>query len=107
LAAKESLVSLGPTVWREVAAQLDSPDRFARNTSAEVLQNVNLLDHTIDDIGRGITPAAELVAVLERAFREGGPGIVDAAAARSNPELFPSIEDLLTRLRFAGIRVAS
>ena len=39
-AAKDALVKLGPTTWHEVAAQLSSPDAFARNGAAEVLQNL-------------------------------------------------------------------
>jgi hypothetical protein len=104
LAAKESLEALGHVVWREVAVQLDSSDRFARNGAAEVLQNLGLLDQVIEDVGRGSTPRAELVNVLERAFHEGGPGLVDAAAARSNHQYFPSTETLFTRLGVAGVK---
>jgi len=106
LAAKESLVALGPAIWPEVSAQLDSPDRFARNGAAEVLQNIGLLDQLIDDVGRGVEPSADVVSVLERSFREGGAGMIDAAAARANRELFPSIENLLSRLTFVGVRVS-
>jgi HEAT repeat protein len=106
LAAKESLTSMGPEIWREVAAGLDSEDRFARNSAAEVLQNLGLLDRLIDDVGRGVEPSAEVVGVLDRAFREGGPGLVDAALARSNPEQFASIEQLMNRLQFVGVKVA-
>lgn len=104
LAAKESLEVLGPAVWREVAAQLDSSDKFARNGAAEVLQNLGLLDQVIDDIGRGAKPRAEMVGVLERAFHEGGPGLVGAAVARSNHQLFPSVDTLLTRLSVVGAK---
>lgn len=83
LAAKESLVRLGQEIWREVARQLDSPDAFARNGAAEVLQNLGTLDWALSFLGVGVVPNAELADVLARAFREGGPAMVDAAEARS------------------------
>jgi HEAT repeat protein len=85
LAAKESLVRLGPTVWREVAAYLESPDRFARNSAAEVVQNLGVLDWTLRSIESGLVPEAELTDLVTRAFREGGRAMVDAAAVRALP----------------------
>lgn len=102
LAVKESLVLLGPGCWRDVAVLLESPDRFARNGAAEVLQNLGLVDVLVRDIGGGATVDAELVGVLERAFRAGGPGMVDAAAARSAGRTTESAEALLARLGFVG-----
>ncbi|MEO8622928.1 MAG: HEAT repeat domain-containing protein [bacterium] len=102
LAAKEVLVALGPGVWREVAEQLDSSDTFARNSAAEVLQNLGLIDRTMEDIGRGVQPSADILDVLGRAFREGGPAMVDAAIARSKPDLHADIESLMTRLQFVA-----
>ncbi|MEP6999742.1 MAG: HEAT repeat domain-containing protein [bacterium] len=102
LAAKEALVAFGPGVWREVAEMLDSSDTFARNSAAEVLQNLGLIDRTIEEFGRGARPSAELLDVLGRAFREGGPAMVDAAIARSNPDLHPVVESLMTRLQFVA-----
>jgi HEAT repeat protein len=102
LAVKESLVLLGPGCWRDVAVLLESPDRFARNGAAEVLQNLGLVDVLVRDIGNGATVDAELVGVLERAFRAGGPGMVDAAAARSAGRTAGSAEALLARLGFVG-----
>ena len=107
LAAKESLVVLGPDVWREVASSLDSPDLFARNGSAEVLQNIGLIDVLVDEVGRGATGNDELLNVLERAFREGGAGMIDAAVTRSDPGLAPLIDTMLIRLGFVGVRAPS
>lgn len=106
LAAKEALVALGPDIWREVAVQLDSPDEFARNGASEVLQNVCLLDKTMEDFGRGIEPSTELVNVLARAFQEGGHAMVDAAITRLKPEFAPAIENLLAHLRLIAVRAA-
>jgi hypothetical protein len=102
LATKEALVALGLSVWREVAAGLDSPDRFARNGSAEVLQNLGLIDAVIEELSRDVQPSPEIVRVIERVFVEGGPGMVDAAVARSGPQLAPSAAELLTRLGIAA-----
>lgn len=106
LAAKESLVAFGPSIWREVSPALDATDRFARNGAAEVLQNLGLLDQLIDDVGRGLEPSAEVVSVIERSFREGGIGLIDAVAERSNRALFPSVGSLLSQLTFVGVRVS-
>ena len=102
LAVKESLVLLGPGCWRDVAVLLESPDRFARNGAAEVLQNLGLVDVLVRDIGSGASVDAELVGVLERAFLAGGPGMVDAAAARSPGGGSGSAAALLVRLGFVG-----
>jgi HEAT repeat protein len=103
LAAKESLVRLGPDVWPDVAPYLDSSDAFARNSAAEVLQNLGLVDRVIDEVGRGTDPGTELLGVLERAFRAGGPRLIDAAAARTDQRRFPTVDTLLTTLRFVGV----
>jgi hypothetical protein len=105
-AAREALVALGPAVWREVGAQLDAADAFARNGAAEVLQNLGLLDTMIDLIAGEVEPSPEGMALLERAFREGGPALVDAAVARANPERYPMVLGLLTRLGFQQAAVA-
>lgn len=42
-AAKESLLSMGEAAVPQLDAQLDSPDRFARNGAAEVLQGLGLM----------------------------------------------------------------
>lgn len=102
LAVKESLVQLGPTAWRDIAAMLDSPDRFARNGAAEVLQNLGLVDRLVREIGDGGQANVELVDVLERAFRAGGHAMVGAAAARAAGTPAASAEALLARLGFAG-----
>jgi HEAT repeat protein len=103
LAAKESLVDLGPEAWREAAAQLESADEFARNGAAEVLQNLGLLDRAIAVIESDTTPNADLLDLLARALHEGGRAMVDAADARSSPQVSPGIEALLTHLRFVGV----
>ena len=102
-AAKESLVQLGSEIWPEVAAHLESKDAFARNGAAEVLQNLGVVDQWIDEIGKGASPSSEVRFLLERTLRAGGPPLVSAAAARSNPAYFPSPESLVARLRMIGV----
>lgn len=98
-AAKDALVRLGPSTWREVAAQLSSTDTFARNGAAEVLQNLGVLDWTLRSIASGVRPSDEAVDVLRRALREGGVAMADAAAIRSSAEPMPSVDELLRSLQ--------
>jgi HEAT repeat protein len=98
-AAKDALVKLGPTTWHEVAAQLSSPDAFARNGAAEVLQNIGVLDWTLRGIASGVRPSDEAVDVLRRALREGGAVMASAAALRSSAEPIPDVDKLLRSLQ--------
>src|SRR5690606_11840371 len=91
---------LGPAVWREVGAQLDQADRFARNGAAEVLQDIGFLDSVVDDVARGAAPEQERVAILEKAFREGGARLAGAVVLRSDTHLYPAVRNLLDRLGF-------
>jgi len=102
-AAKESLVQLGPATWRNVAAQLRSPDEFARNSAAEVLQNLGLVDSTIKGFGSGVEPATDAVDAVTRALHAGGPPMARAAAMRSTPESLPVIEGLVASPQLAGV----
>jgi HEAT repeat protein len=101
-AAKDALVRLGPGTWREVAAQLASPDAFARNGAAEVLQNLGVLDWTLRGIASGTQPTDEAVDVLRRALHEGGVAMSKAAALRSKDEPIPGVEQLLRTLQLEG-----
>ncbi|HEU5183935.1 MAG TPA: HEAT repeat domain-containing protein [Gemmatimonadaceae bacterium] len=100
-AAKESLVELGPTTWRKVATQLESPDEFARNSAAEVLQNLGMVDATVRELP---TSTTEVVDVVSRALREGGSAMAGAAALRSAPETRGALEDLLRNHQEAGVQ---
>lgn len=104
-ASKEALEALGPSVWREVAVELDSPDAFARNGAAEVLQNLGLLDVVMEEWGHGLAPSAETMDILEGAFREGGQHMVDAAISRLDPELVAGLASVLGRLRLVSVQV--
>jgi HEAT repeat protein len=101
-AAKEALVTLGAAIWREVAPYLDSPDRFARNGAAEVLQNLGLIDQLV----QSDAPGVGALDVLERSFREGGPGVVAAAIARAHEPPVPEVASLLERFGYVAVRPA-
>ncbi|HKH90289.1 MAG TPA: HEAT repeat domain-containing protein [Gemmatimonadaceae bacterium] len=97
-AAKDAFSRLGPATWREVAGQLSSPDRFARNGAAEVLQNLGVLDWTLRGIASGVRPSDEAMEVLKLALREGGLAMADAAALRTTAEPIPAVNQLLRTL---------
>ena len=97
-AAKDAFSRLGPATWREVASQLSSPDRFARNGAAEVLQNLGVLDWTLRGIASGVRPSEEAMEVLKLALREGGLAMADAAALRTKGEPIPAVRELLRNL---------
>jgi HEAT repeat protein len=102
LAAKESLINLGSTVWREVAMELRSPDAFARNSAAEVLQDLRLLDRVMEDFESGVITDPELTEIASLAFREGGDAMVRAAIGRLKSETRLDIEQVLAQLRVSA-----
>lgn len=104
-AAKESLVALGRSVWRDVAAQLESEDRFVRNSAAEVMQNLCVIDDWIKDLSAGTRLIPTARAALERSMRAGGSQLLSAAWARSNSAHFPNLETFRTRLAAAGVNL--
>ena len=85
-----------------MAAQLSSPDGFARNGAAEVLQNLGVLDWTLRGIASGAKPTDEAVDVLRRALREGGVAMSQAAALRSKDEPIHGVDELLRTLQLEG-----
>jgi hypothetical protein len=46
--AKAALVTMGPAIWREVAVHLQSDDRFARDGATEVLRDLGVHEHLVD-----------------------------------------------------------
>jgi HEAT repeat protein len=78
LAAKETLVDMGPSVWRTAAAQLDSNDAFARDGAAEILQNMGILQYLASQaIGAGTS--REHLQLLRKAVAVGGRGFLESA----------------------------
>jgi HEAT repeat protein len=92
-AAKEALIVLGPTVWRQVAAGLESTDAFARNGAAEVLQDLGILDWAARRVRRG-EPGGDATTLLKRVLEEGGRTMSDALHQRSVPAVGERADDL-------------
>jgi HEAT repeat protein len=88
-AAKDTLGSFGAQVAPLLFEELDSPDRFARNGAAEVLQDLGIVDELLRT-----TPDSPL---LHRIFRAGGRGFVDAARLRADGDPGQSLEPPVDR----------
>ena len=74
-AAKDGLRMLGPDTLQVLVPLLESPDRFARNGAAELLQDLGVVDW----LARG-HPASDL---LERIYAAGGERLRAAALHRA------------------------
>ncbi len=97
-AAKDALLALGPGVMEELIPLLDHPDEFARNGTAEVLQNLGLIDSLVAEVGalRPGSPAALAVrALLRKILAAGGPRLSKALLARAEPEARSQLERLV------------
>jgi HEAT repeat protein len=92
-AAKDTLVDLGPEVKDQLLPWLDSDDAFARNSCAEVLQNLGILDDLLDEAHDASNPgrAASASELLRKILAAGGGRVVDAVAetAGSRPDDAP------------------
>jgi len=72
-AAKDALVDLGPSVKEPLLPLLDHPDPFARNSCAEVLQNLGVVEELVAWAKNGSNPArASAASVLLRKILEAG-----------------------------------
>ncbi len=80
-AAKETLSAFGKDVAAALVPALDSPDRFARNGAAEVLQDIGVVDSLL----RG-SPRDPL---LDKIFAAGEAGLRRAAERRAEEDLVP------------------
>jgi HEAT repeat protein len=87
-AAKDALVELGPQVRDDLVSLLEHPDPFARNSLAEVLQDIGVVDSLVADV-QSIPPtltAPESELTLRRVLNAGGPRFAAAVLARIRPE---------------------
>jgi hypothetical protein len=97
LAARESLLTLckiDDLAWRQLVPVLDSPDRFARNGAAEVLQNLGVVDAVLRQViaePRNVKAARRLCQL----FHAGGHLMVDKAMERVAPHMLAELHDLL------------
>jgi HEAT repeat protein len=101
-AAKETLQAMGAEAVPAIIPYLDSPDKFARNGAAEVLQNLGVVDEILARAIRPEQPVADL-GLIRSIMTAGGNGFVQAAVGRSQPDVRP---DLVRVLEQAGIRAA-
>jgi hypothetical protein len=98
-AAKDALVELGPGVAAELVMMLDHPDAFARNSLAEVLQNVGLVDRLIADVEtRSFTVSHQSEQVLRKVLLAGGPQFSTAVFMQMPPERRRRFNSLLVSL---------
>jgi HEAT repeat protein len=75
-AAKDALIDLGPAVTPVLIELLDDPDTFARNSLAEVLQDLGKVESLVQAVTAEPDPARskESVATLAKILAAGGPG---------------------------------
>lgn len=102
LAAKESLMVLGPGIWRDVAAVLTSQDEFARQGAAEVLQNLNVVDWAVGvRAAHGVGASADLATTVTPSLRDCGLELGDTATLR-DPDSIEESDRLIDRRKVAG-----
>lgn len=79
-ATKESLSRLGLRAMPQVLAQLDSPDRFARNGAADVLQEIGATALLVERARQQGPESTEASALLRRIMQAGERDMVGAGA---------------------------
>ena len=96
-AAKDALVQLGPAISEDLVAFLDHRDAFARNSVAEVLQNVGFVDELVVDV-EATPPTAtshRSEQVLQDVLAAGGPQFASAVLMQMQPETRTRFDSLL------------
>ncbi len=101
LAAKESLEAMGPDVIPVLLSTLDHPDRFARNSGAEVLQNLGFLDQQLSELVRNPGDAAA-EALVGKLLIAGETGMMESSLRR-HPD---AISKLGALLRSMGVSLS-
>lgn len=81
--AKQALVTLGPDATEHVLPYLESPDEFARNGAAEVLQNTGAADSLVAEL-IAHPSSAETRRTLQLIVDAGGERFGAAMIARSD-----------------------
>jgi HEAT repeat protein len=88
-AAKDALVALGPRIGGDLVSLLDHPDPFARNSLAEVLQDIGIVDRLVADV-QSSSPASgsrQSELTLRRVLAAGGPRFTAAVLGQMRPEM--------------------
>jgi HEAT repeat protein len=81
--AKQALTTLGPDATEYVLPHLESPDEFARNGAAEVLQNSGAADALVAELIADPS-SAEIRRTLQLIVEAGGERFGEAMIARSD-----------------------
>lgn len=81
--AKQALTTLGPDATDYVLPHLESPDEFARNGAAEVLQNTGAADRLVAELIADPS-SAEIRRTLQLIVEAGGERFGEAMIARSD-----------------------
>jgi len=84
-AAKTSLEAMGPEVAAHVVPYLSSPDRFARNGAAEVLQNLGVFERLLVEEANGTSRPGRM-QILSLLTRAGGLPMSEVVLERLTPE---------------------
>jgi HEAT repeat protein len=97
-AAKQSLETLGAEVWPVLVRCLEHPDKFVRNSAAEVFQNLGIMDSLIVT-GMAEDPSSARVDLLRRIAAAGGARMTDSLVERSG-SAGPRVRRLLATMGF-------
>jgi hypothetical protein len=97
-AAKQSLETLGTEVWPVLVRCLEHPDKFVRNSAAEVFQNLGIMDSLIVT-GMAEDPSSARVDLLRRIAAAGGARMTDSLVERSG-SAGPRVRRLLATMGF-------
>ena len=105
-AAKETLESMGPEVWKVLMPCLEHPDRFVRNGAAEVFQNLGIVDSLIVMEAASDGPAERKIAMLRQIVEAGGVRFADSLVERAGPVVGDRIRQLLTSIGLAHVEAS-
>jgi HEAT repeat protein len=98
--AKQSLRTMSDAVWPAVAPYLTHADPFARNSAAEVLQDVGVFDRLLAQEMKSASNPAR-VRALGLLAQAGGQAMVAAAIERLRADLRPRARQLFAATRGA------
>ena len=105
-AAKQALEAMGTEVWPAVYPYLTHADRFARNSAAEVFQNLGLLDSLIMLEAASDDPAPQKIEMLRCIAAAGGVRLTDALIARAGPVIGVRVRHLLSMIGLQDVGAA-
>jgi HEAT repeat protein len=105
-AAKESLEAMGPDVWPALVACLEHRDRFVRNSAAEVLQNLGIVDSLILMEAATDNPGLAKIEMLRRITEAGGVRFTESLVERAGPQVGPRVRLLLSTIGLAHVGTA-